>query len=377
MILAKNRTSSRLISFFVDDIEYVDNLSSNKKFKNIIVPSNDWSVIPFINNIDTYPNIFVDFVTESGNFYSSSIDIQTRIKQILPNATIICISDVIGGDLETFSKKNNLNIFNSPFLSFYGFLSFTEDSFSFFVNNQFSIVKDYKFKSKRSSLLTSRNGRFNSHRVYTIYKLFKEGLSNNIISALFYNNETYESGLECVDTEYLEYIDKTFYKNIISPKIPISIDNLVDWQENGYDLKGDMHHNLNFFDSYIDVVTENVCYTPNNNYNIVTMTEKSIKPFLYFQIPLYITQSSHAKYLKELGFDLFEDVFPLDYDLESDVTRIDYIIKLIKEKENFNFEYFFQTNKNRFLYNRNLCIEYAFSKGVGEIFNLIKKYNFI
>lgn len=377
MILAKNTTSSRLFSFFTDNIRYITDFVSFEKFDKIIVPSNDWNIKDFIEYIKDDAIIFVDFVTESGNFYSSSVQIRDEIKKQLPKSEVICISDVIGGNLGEFSKKNNLKILNSPFLSFYGFLGFTEDSFSLFVNHQFSILKDFSFKSNRKNLLTSRNGRFNSHRVYTVYKLFKEELNNNLITALFYQDVSYDSSLKNVDTEYLEKIDKDFYENEISPIIPITIDNLVSWEDGGYDLKGDMHHNLDFFDSYIDLVTENVCSTPNNQYQLVTMTEKSIKPLLYYQIPLYVTQQNHAKYLKELGFDLFEDVFSLDYDLKSDSDRIDSVISLIKEKENFDFETFFKENKHRFLNNRNLCIKYAFSNGVESILNLIKKYEII
>lgn len=377
MILAKNRTSSRLFSFFTDNIQYVDELISDKKFNKVIVPSNDWSIKSCIDNIDTDSIIFVDFVTESGNFYSSSIQIRDEIKKELPNSEVICISDVIGGDLGTFAQNNNLKILNSPFLSFYGFLGFTEDSFSLFVNNQFSLLKDFKFTSNRNHLLTSRNGRFNSHRVYTVYKLFKEELNHNLITALFYHDNSFNNSLNYVDTQYLKKIDKDFYETEISSRIPISIDNLVSWEDGSYDLKGDMHHNFDFFDSYIDLVTENVCSTPNNQHELVTMTEKSIKPLLYYQIPLYITQQNHAKYLKELGFDLFEDVFPLDYDLKSDVDRIDSVINLIKQKQNFDFQTFFDENKHRFLNNRNLCIKYAFSNGVDSILNLIKKYEII
>ena len=377
MILAKNRTSSRLFSFFTDNIQYVDELISNKKFNKVIVPSNDWNIKSFINNIDNDSIIFIDFVTESGNFYSSSIQIRDEIKKELPNSEVICISDVIGGDLRTFAEKNNLKILNSPFLSFYGFLGFTEDSFSLFVNNQFSLLKDFSFTSKRNHLFTSRNGRFNSHRAYTIYKLFKEELTDNLVTALFYHDSSFNNSLDYIDTEYLEKIDKDFYETEISPRIPISIDNLVSWEDGGYDLKGDMHHNFDFFDSYVDLVTENVCNTPNNKYELVTMTEKSIKPLLYYQIPLYITQQNHAKYLKELGFDLFEDVFSLDYDSKSDVDRIDSVINLIKQKQNFDFQTFFKENKHRFLNNRNLCIKYAFSNGVDSILNLIKKYEII
>lgn len=377
MILAKNKTASRLFSFFVDDIRYVDGLISNKKFDKIIVSSNDFEISSFLDNIDSHATIFVDFVTESGNFYSSSVDIVNQIKRTLPHSDVICISDVIGGDLTKFAQKNNLKILNSPYLSFYGFLSFTEDSFSLFVNHQFSMIKDYQFKSNRKNLLSSKNGRFNPHRVYTVYKLFKENLSNNLISALFYSDISYDNTLKSIESPYIENIDIDFYNETISPIIPITLDGLVEWREHEFDLKGDMHHNIDLFDSYIDVVTENVCNTPGNEYELVTMTEKSIKPLLYYQIPLYITQKNHAKYLKQLGFDLFEDIFPLEYDTKSGVDRIDSVIDLIKEKENFDFKSFFESNKNRFIHNKNLCIKYAFSNGLDGLLNLIKKYEII
>jgi len=377
MILAKNRTASRLFSFFTDDIRYADDLISDKKFDKIIVPSNNWNISSFLDNIDSHATIFVDFVTESGNFYTSSVDIRNEIKRILPHSNVICISDVIGGDLNSFAQKNNLKILNSPYLSFYGFLTFTEDSFCLFVNNQFSMIKDYKFNSKRKNLLSSKNGRFNSHRAYTVYKLFKESLSNNLISALFYSDTTYNNTTKSINSPYIESIDVSFYEKNISPIIPITLDGLVEWGTNEFDLKGDMHHNSELYDSYIDIVTENVCHTPNNDYDLVTMTEKSIKPFLYYQIPLYVTQPNHAKYLKELGFDLFEDIFEMGYDKKSNVERIDHIIQLVKEKENFDFESFFELNKSRFIHNRNLCIKFSFSSGLDGLLNLIKKYEII
>lgn len=377
MILAKNITAPRLFSFFTDNIRYIDDFVSFEKFDKVIVPSNDSNIESFVKNIKDTATIFVDFVTESGNFYSSSIEIKNQIKKILPNSEVICISDVIGGNLKEFSEKNDLKIINSPFFSFYGYLSFTQDSFSLFVNNQFSLVNECEFNHRRNHLLTSRNGRFNSHRVYTLYKLFKSNLQDNLITALFYHGKSYNNSLKGVESIYLNKINQNFYMEEISPKIPITIDNLVNWNENDYELKGDMHHNTKLVNSYIDLVTENVCYTPSNEFDIVTMTEKSIRPLLYYQIPLYVSQKNHAKYLKNLGFDLFEDIFPLDYDNESDTNRIDMIIDMINNKKEFDFKSFFKQNKNRFISNRNLCIDYAFSKGLSSVFNFTKKYEIL
>ena len=95
MILAKNRTSSRLFSFFTDNIRYIDDFVSFEKFDKVIVPSNDSDIKSFIKYIKDDSSIFVDFVTESGNFYSSSVQIRNEIKEILPNSEVIFISDVI------------------------------------------------------------------------------------------------------------------------------------------------------------------------------------------------------------------------------------------------------------------------------------------
>jgi hypothetical protein len=380
MILAKNKTSSRLFSSFTDNIRYIDDFVSFEKFDKVIVPSNDSNIASFVKNISDTATIFVDFVTESGNFYQSSIQIRDEIKKIVPNSEVICISDAIGGNLKEFSEKNHLRIINSPFFSFYGYLSFTLDSFSLFSNNQFSRCIEYEFNHSRNYLLTSRNGRFNSHRVYTVYKLFKSNLQDdNLISALFYDHDigTHNNLLNEIESIYLNKINEDFYMKEISPKIPIEIDNLINWSENDFELKGDMHHDTELVNSYIDLVTENVCYTPNNEFEIVTMTEKSIKPLLYYQIPLYVAQKNHAKYLKNLGFDLFEDVFPLNYDNESDTNRIDMIIDMINDKKNFDFNTFFKENKNRFISNRNLCIDYSFSKGLSSILKFTKKYEIL
>ena len=47
MILAKNKTSSRLFSFFTDNIRYIDDFVSFEKFDKVIVPSNDSDIKKF------------------------------------------------------------------------------------------------------------------------------------------------------------------------------------------------------------------------------------------------------------------------------------------------------------------------------------------
>ena len=74
---------------------------------------------------------------------------------------------------------------------------------------------------------------------------------------------------------------------------------------------------------------------------------------------------------------MFEDIFPLDYDNESDTNRIDMIIDMISNKKEFDFKSFFKQNKNRFISNRNFCIDCKFSKGLSSILNFTKKYEIL
>tara|TARA_B100000900_G_scaffold288035_1_gene247065 strand:+ start:3630 stop:4754 length:1125 start_codon:yes stop_codon:yes gene_type:complete len=60
-------------------------------------------------------------------------------------------------------------------------------------------------------------------------------------------------------------------------------------------------------------------------------TEKSAKPFLMGQIPLFIATPGYVKQLKNLGFDLFEDIVSHDYDKEDYViTRCNRVYQELK-----------------------------------------------
>ncbi len=54
-------------------------------------------------------------------------------------------------------------------------------------------------------------------------------------------------------------------------------------------------------------------------------TEKSAKPFLMGQIPLFISTPGYVQQLRKLGFDLFDDIVNHDYDKE------DYVLKRCNE----------------------------------------------
>jgi hypothetical protein len=67
--------------------------------------------------------------------------------------------------------------------------------------------------------------------------------------------------------------------------------------------------------SYINIVSESLFLEE----DVVQITEKSLKPFFYYQIPIFCATRGHVKSLKEkYDFDLFSDIVNHDYDDEYD-----------------------------------------------------------
>lgn len=91
-------------------------------------------------------------------------------------------------------------------------------------------------------------------------------------------------------------------------------------------------------------------------------TEKTTKCFLLKQVPIWITPPKFVKNIRDLGFDVFDDLIDHSYDLELDpykrismaVGQLEKICTQTLEELN-NWK---TTNQHRFEHNRNLCIEF-------------------
>lgn len=381
MILACGNNSVRLVSFLLDDITYFKDIKQGDKFDYCFIAVYDDENFDLRPYIHSKTIIFVDFVTESGRFYKSHIDAYKSLN-IKYNCKKVFITDVISDNIQKLKKLYNLEIFNSKVFNFYASLTFTQDSFSVFSQNQYNtIILQNNFESNRDFLFTSRNGRVNPHRIYTVYKLFKENLiEKGKVSALFYSGQNLCMGeLNYMDTAQVlkSKIDSKFYESNVLPNLPITVDNLIHFDNGFLEVNGHLHHVDVFKNSYIDLVTENSYWSDDNVYQINTMTEKTIKPFLNYQIPLFVSQKNFAHDLKNLGFDLFEDLIDLEYDTLNDENRIDRAIENLVRLKDVDLEYYFKINKHRFYKNRNLCLKLAFSDGLKDITNFINTYKLL
>lgn len=85
--------------------------------------------------------------------------------------------------------------------------------------------------------------------------------------------------------------------------------------------------------SAVNVITES-CYEPDPNNKSLTnhflpcLTEKTFKSILLGQLPIWLAPMGTVKCVRELGFDVFDDVIDHSYDLEVDpIRRIDLVVK--------------------------------------------------
>jgi hypothetical protein len=115
-----------------------------------------------------------------------------------------------------------------------------------------------------------------------------------------------------------------------------------------------------FENSYFNIVTESVFDYPGN---VTHVTEKSFRPFYYYQFPIFVATNGHVNHLRNhYGFDVFDDVISHEYDNEYDTKkRMELVvseIKRINENKEFFID-FYKNNKERFIKNQEKYKEIA------------------
>lgn len=119
-------------------------------------------------------------------------------------------------------------------------------------------------------------------------------------------------------------------------------------------------HNLYFCNAIFNIVLESsfekMAFEDLPAYwDRLFITEKTVKAFAYYQIPIFLATMHHVKKLRELGFDVFDDIVNHDYDDEPNVEyRIQKIADEIERICNLDFEVLKKLNiQTRLEYNAN------------------------
>lgn len=81
----------------------------------------------------------------------------------------------------------------------------------------------------------------------------------------------------------------------------------------------------------VNVVVETFIITNQFHYDGLFITEKSVKPFFYYQMPLFVAQKGIVKQIRKLGYDVFDDYFENHYydDIDDNFVRMNEVLKIM------------------------------------------------
>ena len=128
----------------------------------------------------------------------------------------------------------------------------------------------------------------------------------------------------------------------------------------------------NYINSYVNLVTETKFL---DNENVIQISEKSFKPFFYYQFPMILATHHHIKAMKEkYDFDFFDDVIDHSYDNEPNQKKrfnlfANEVKRLHDNKENLiefyrNNQLRFEINKNKVISIMNNYSDYTFFRSL-------------
>lgn len=226
------------------------------------------------------------------------------------------------------------------------------------------VMKDIPFLTDKKFLFLCHNRKIRSHRYALLCLLKREGLleytdwsltcgwdGKNIDIDSFYGNILSDEMIKDFKSEF------DYFHNIDIKKSFFEEDK--DWfrEDNIYSVDfGSAYETNTYSNSYFNIITE----TEFDN-EVIHITEKSLKPFVVYQFPIFCSSPNHIKELKNLyDFDIFEDVIDHSYDsIEDHKQRLISVkneIKRIFEKKDM-FVDFYKNNQDRFIKNRNLALD--------------------
>ena len=275
--------------------------------------------------------IVTDISIESGNIG----DFLEKYNIITKNEPydFYLISDTILSEHEEF-KNNKFKLLESYHISFYAYLNELTDH---------NITSDKQIFAETHNGFMSLNNSCRLHRVYLFTQFLKRNLSLDKTSFLFTTG-----GNNGFKYDRDELYDKTINFNL--PKV-------IDLDSNNY-FQSDNRITDLYKDTILNLVTENLSgMTPGDIYTpyIITFTEKTIKPFIAKQIPLFFALPGLLNILRKLGFDLFDDLINNSYDMEFDsAKRLDLILDELEKLLKMDLIQYKQDNKERFDKNYNL-----------------------
>jgi len=224
---------------------------------------------------------------------------------------------------------------------------------------------EYQFQKEKESFFMCYNRMLKPHRITLLTLLKREGILDDVDWTLLRGNELNERFSEPDGTpsfnlffevfdrnDFQEYHDEiSFFQKIGVKKSKFEESYKVD--EPPYFIDFYKSYEMNpYRNSYVNIVTE----TGYISTDVVHITEKSLMPIYFSQIPLILSNFEHNKFLKErYDFDLFEDIINYSYDNEKDPRkRLFMFVDEVKRLNSIKDEIinFYKNNQERFELNK-------------------------
>jgi len=183
-------------------------------------------------------------------------------------------------------------------------------------------IPNFDINPNRKYLFSFLNGQLREHREILLKKILNDSIKDlGLISCLNpKNSELPIIDLGGYDNEFLWTSGKEFFKN-----------------------------------SYVNLVSESDSGVGTNG---ILITEKSVKPFIYQQLPLFLAKYGTVDYLRKYEFDMFDDIIDHSYDSEIYLhKRTDMILNELIKLSKINLTQFFIENESRFKRNYDIYLD--------------------
>jgi hypothetical protein len=242
---------------------------------------------------------------------------------------------------------------------------------------------DSKFISeKNSEFFMCHNRSPKVHRYLLICHLLKNGLINEVDWSMvmgwyrktYRHGDFYEGLLSKYEIHFVYQEQIAYLDNIEVKRSKYELDK--EWftsEEISPSFEWNQIYELKTYESsYVNIVTES-----NFLQEEIHITEKTLKPFYFYQFPIFLSSVNHIKYIKGMyDFDMFDDIINHSYDSETDNKKRLFMvcdeIKRLSENKDKLIE-FYKNNQSRFEKNKQIVINISKLNKDLEYFNDINK----
>ena len=332
---------------------------------------NEWQISEEVEYYIKHKNLKVIFLSEHESFMNFNDDVQNISKLIDKKELNPKQFYIINNNSLIDNIKNNtlINLYKSNFL--------LELCTSSLVENGYIIP----FTENKPFLFLCLNRRPKTHRIalLTLLKnneLLDSGIIDWSLTYGLMNHPLLSSygQQHFIDGSNDKKLLNSYYQICSKPKLSF-YETDKNWFNNPNDYSHFSHIECKSYEnSYINIITE-------SHYEIkdVHITEKSFKPFYFYQFPIFLASYGHIKMLKKEHPELylFEDIINHEYDLEIDVTkRLHMVLNEIKRLSKLEKEIksYYISNKDRFIKNYEYVSTYHLKKEKDKYFyNLSNK----